>query len=188
MGRCRFVQPDVVRLYLVDVHRRACADLAKQIAAEKEPDKRRALTDAHIVANAKLEQAEGDADYIDVKRELNAGEHRKVLSRMARDFTPGDKLQLKIEEVGLTKLSAYIIGWSFTDAEGQPVPVSDSAIDNLDQDSYQELIAAVDAHEEAQNASREAERKNLIGRSKSAAISGSAENLDGRSTSSSASA
>jgi hypothetical protein len=128
MSRCRFVQPDLVRLPL------------------------------------------SDGDYIDVKRELNAGEQRRVFSRMVRDMTPGEKLTLKADEVGRTKLSEYIVGWSFTDVDGKPVPVSDSAIDNLDTDTYAELVKAIDAHEEAQNTTREAERKNPSGRSKSEVI------------------
>jgi hypothetical protein len=132
MGRCRFVQPDVVRLSL------------------------------------------SDGDFIDAKRELNAGEQRRVFSRMVRDMTPGEKLTLKADEVGRTKLSEYIVGWSFTDVDGKPVPVSDSAIDNLDTDTYAELVKAIDEHEAAETAKREARLKNRASASGSKTISESA--------------
>lgn len=110
--RCRFVQPEIVRLSL------------------------------------------SDGDFIDVKKELTAGEQRRMFAAMMRDMTPGEKVTLNPELVGRTKLTAYVVGWSFVDAEGKPVPVSDSAIDNLDTDSYAEMVKAIDAHEAAQEAEK----------------------------------
>lgn len=111
-------------------------------------------------------------DFIDVKKQLNAGEQRRVFGRMVRDMTPGEKVTLDPEQVGRTKLVEYIVGWSFTGADGQPVPFSESALDNLNTETYAELIKAIDAHETAQ----EAERKNAqaAGESNSATTSSSA--------------
>lgn len=127
--RCRFVQPDIVRLTLTD------------------------------------------GDFVDVKKQLNAGEQRRLFAHMMRDMTPGEKVQLIPEQVGRTKLVEYVIGWSFVDAENKPVPVSESAIDNLDTETYQELIKAIDEHEAAQDAAREAARANPTGATGSKAIS-----------------
>ena len=120
MGRCRFVQPDVVRLTL------------------------------------------SDGDYIDVKRELNAGEQRKVFSRLVKTMHFSEKPEIDPEQVGLSKVAEYLVGWSFTDASGKPVPVSDAAISNLDGDTYGEIVKAIDAHDEAVTAARDA-RKNATG-------------------------
>lgn len=113
MSRCRFVQPDIVRLPL------------------------------------------SDGDFIDVKRELNAGEQRKLFAGMVRDgVIPGEKTVLDPEQVGITKLVAYLVGWSLVDAKGAPVPVSEAALKNLDVETYTEIMTAVDTHETEQEAKR----------------------------------
>ena len=128
--RCRFVQPEIVRLPL------------------------------------------SDGDYVDVKKELTAGEQRRMFAGMMRDMTLGEKVTLNPELVGRTKVSAYVIVWSFVDAELKPVPVSDSAIDNLDTETYAELVKAIDAHEAAMEAVKE--KNGTSGRAKSEATSPSA--------------
>lgn len=133
MSRCRFVQPEVVRLSLTD------------------------------------------GDFIDVKRRLNTGEQRKLFGSLVKDMHPGEKLSLIPELVGLTKLVAYIVGWSFVDAERKPVPVSEAAINNLDSETFKELIELVDEHEEQQTALRDAEKNVPAGVSAPSAILKSAE-------------
>ncbi len=107
--RCRFVQPEIVRLYLAD--------------------------------------QDGEADYIDVKKELTAGEQRHIFSGIIKEMNLGEKTTLDPDQVGKTKLVEYLVGWSFLGTDGQPEPVSESAIDCLDPDTYKELIDLVDAHE-----------------------------------------
>lgn len=96
--------------------------------------------------------------WISVKKRLNAGESRKMFARVVKDMTPGSSPQLDPEQVGLTKLLAYVLGWSFTDDDGKPVPFSHAALDNVDPDLYAEMIKAVDEHIEAQDAARSAEK------------------------------
>jgi hypothetical protein len=136
-SRCRFVQPDIVRLTL------------------------------------------SDGDFIDVKKELNAGEQRRLFAHMMRDMVPGEKVTLIPEQVGRTKLIEYVVGWSFTDADGKPVPVSESAIDNLNTTTYAEMVKAVDDHEAAQEAKREQEKNSRDGESASSAISASPSDVTG---------
>jgi hypothetical protein len=101
--------------------------------------------------------------WIDVKKRLNAGESRKMFARVVKDMTPGEKTTLDPEFVGLTKLLAYVLGWSFTDDDGKPVPFSTGALDNLDPDVYAEMIKAIDSHIEAQDEARSAEKNELAG-------------------------
>jgi hypothetical protein len=69
MARCRFVQPDVVRLPL------------------------------------------SDGDFIDVKRELSAGEQRRMFAGMVlHGVVPGEKTLLDPERVGITKMVEYLVG------------------------------------------------------------------------------
>lgn len=120
MARCRFVQPDVVRLPL------------------------------------------SDGDWIDVKKTLNAGESRNVLTRLVKTMHFNEKAEIDPAQVGLSKVVEFLVGWSFVDANGKSVPVSESAINNLDGDTYAELVKAIDAHEEASDAAQEA-LKNATG-------------------------
>lgn len=109
--------------------------------------------------------------WIDVKKRLNAGESRKMFARVVKDMTPGEKTTLDPEFVGLTKLIAYVVGWSFTDDNGQTVPFSHAALDNIDPDLYAEMIKAVDQHIEAQDAARSVEKNAPNGESALLAIS-----------------
>ncbi|HAM41641.1 MAG TPA: hypothetical protein DCP69_09980 [Candidatus Omnitrophica bacterium] len=159
MGRCRFVQPETVRLYLVDVHRSRVRKLEEQIAAGKATKDEVAMLPA-LTAN--LAEAEVDGAFIDVKKELNAGEQRAVFAGMTKDVHAGDvRFALDPAQVGLTKLVAYIVGWSFVDAAGAPVPVSEGAINGLDTETFAELIAAIDAYEDGVEKAR-AMRKNVL--------------------------
>ncbi len=169
MSRNRFVHPQSVRLYLVDVHRREHAELLKKVAEYKPADGSRVdVTDLRAKptpeeiaeSEARVKAAEDDGAFIDVKRELNAGETRRVFSRLVKDMTAGEKISLEPDKIGLTKLVEYLIGWSFVDEDGQPVPVSEDAINALDQATYREITKAIDAHEAEMDAAR---RKNTNG-------------------------
>lgn len=112
MGRCRVVQPEVVRLPL------------------------------------------SGGDFIDVKRELNAGEYFDLIVAQA-------------DRQSFAKILAYVIGWSLCGPDG-PVPYSVEMPDttrrdtvrSLDKATARELIAALDRHEQAVEAQRE-EKKTI---------------------------
>jgi hypothetical protein len=90
-----------------------------------------------------------DGESVDVKRELSYGEQTAMFARMRTQFSAGAVPQLDTTQIGRARMGAYLVGWSFVDAEGTPVPVSPAAIDNLDIDTARELGAALEAHEEA---------------------------------------
>jgi len=100
-----------------------------------------------------------EGDWIEVKKELNAGEQRRVFTNLVKTMQAGEKPELNPEQVGKTKILAYVIAWSFTDGAGKAVPFSATALDNVDPDTYAEIMAAVDAHDEAADKAR-TERKN----------------------------
>ena len=100
-----------------------------------------------------------DGDFIDVKKELNAGEGRGIYTSLVKEMHFGEKATLDPQQVGLTKILAYIVGWSFVGADSKPVPFSASALNNLDAETYAEIETAIDAHEAAIEKAR-AERKN----------------------------
>lgn len=104
-----------------------------------------------------------EGDWIDVKVELTAGETRDLYGRMRPYVTPGEPNQLIAKEVGIARLAAYIVGWSLLDKRGKSVPVTDTTIDGVDMETFQELLAAVDAHITAMDEKRVAEKNERAG-------------------------
>jgi len=108
-----------------------------------------------------------DGDILEVKKILNAGEYRKLIYDQFKDTPDGEKITIDHAKVGMAKLLAYIVGWTFVGINGQPLPyrpdepedIRAATIDGLDQDTYRELIAAVTAHEEREAAALEAQKK-----------------------------
>jgi hypothetical protein len=91
-----------------------------------------------------------DGDFIDVKRELTAGEYY-------------DLVLAQSERKPFAKVLAYVIGWSLCGAENQPLPYSLDMVEtvrrdtvrSLDTPTIRELIAVLDKHEQAVDAARE---------------------------------
>ena len=88
-----------------------------------------------------------DGDYIDLKRDLNAGEYFDLLTAMA-------------DRQKFAKILAYLVGWSFVGEDDRPIPydLDDPAnarrdtIGALDKATLRELITTIDTHETAQDA------------------------------------
>jgi hypothetical protein len=70
--------------------------------------------------------------------------------------------------------------------DGRPEPVSESAIDGLDVDTYREIVDAVDVHDAACEAARLARKNGQDGATRSPAISPSREPVTGASSGSAA--
>jgi hypothetical protein len=87
-----------------------------------------------------------EGDYIDVKRDLNAGEYFDLLTVMA-------------ERRKFAKILAYLVGWSFVGQDEHPIPYAlddpedarRDTIGALDKGTLRELVAAIDKHEAAQD-------------------------------------
>lgn len=103
-----------------------------------------------------------DGDWLDVKRELNAGETLRVWTNLVKEFKPGERPTLRPELVGRTKILEYVVGWSLVDAKGEPVAFTSAALDGLDTDSYAEIVAVIDTHDEEVEKAQ-AERKKSQG-------------------------
>ena len=123
-------------------------------------------------------------DWLLVKKHLTAGEGRAIYSRMLRQGESGD--QINSAKVGMSRVLGYLLDWSITDADDKPVPILNqpedvvaAALDNLELESFTEILTAIDAHIAAMEQAREAERKNFTGGTASSAISPSAESSTG---------
>jgi hypothetical protein len=108
-----------------------------------------------------------DGDWIEVKKELNAGESRNVFTKLVKSMKAGESAELDPAKVGITRILEYLVAWSFTDASGKAVPVSEAAVNNLRPDAYREVMAAIDAHDKAIEEAQEAEKNAPAGSSTS---------------------
>jgi len=95
-------------------------------------------------------------DWITVRRELTAGEQRRVFARTTKPVKAGQPIEIDLEKAGISTLVAYLIDWSFTDVEGKPVAIRDmpaeyviDVLNSLDSDSFAEITDAIDRHEKA---------------------------------------
>ena len=95
-------------------------------------------------------------DWITIKRQLTAGEQRRVFARSAKPVKAGEPIAIDLELAGVSNLVEYLIDWSFTDHAGQPVPIRDmpaeyviATLNSLDGDSFSEIQKAISDHEEA---------------------------------------
>jgi len=93
-----------------------------------------------------------DGDWITVKARLTAGEKRAMFARMYKtvEKTDGTPQQIPdLERVGFARLAAYLVDWSFPEFPIRSVSVEalESALRNLEDDDFGELLTAIDAHE-----------------------------------------
>lgn len=104
-----------------------------------------------------------DGDWIRVKKQLNVKETREVWKPIMGEIKDGWR-RPNIEMVGISEIVAYVVDWSFTDANDNRVKVSMEAVGDLDQESFDEIDAALKTHIAAMETER-AERKNAPGTS-----------------------
>jgi hypothetical protein len=95
-------------------------------------------------------------DWITIKRQLTAGEQRRVFARTTKAVRAGQPIEIDLEKAGISTLVEYLIDWSFTDTEGKPVPIRDmpseyvlDVLNSLDGDSFNELTEAISTHEKS---------------------------------------
>jgi hypothetical protein len=107
-------------------------------------------------------------DTLTVKRRLTSGEQRAMYARM---YLAGADGSLKVNplETGIALIAAYLLDWSLTDEDGRLVVIRDqpletvlAALNMLGQESFTEILKAIQAHEAAMLAER-AEEKKLTG-------------------------
>jgi hypothetical protein len=126
-----------------------------------------------------------NGDTLTVKRRLTAGEQRAMFSRMYQTGAEG-LLQLDRMQLGLATMLAYLVDWTLTDDNGQLVeirglPPEDLAVilDSLTPEDFKEISTAIDAHSEAMEAFRAAEKKTASGGAGSPSTSPSPADLVG---------
>lgn len=106
-----------------------------------------------------------DGDTLTVKTRLTHGERS---DSYARQYTTSDegKLTLIPGQIKLSMVTAYLVDWSLTDAAGQIVPIFqepvaavEAALNTLSPEDFDEVYAAIAAHERKLLAERAQEKK-----------------------------
>lgn len=107
-----------------------------------------------------------DGKFIDIRKRLTHGETEDMYTRMSPH---ADVLNRR--EVRTAKILAYLLGWSLTDDDGTPAPMAPTlpeqtrldTIRSLDPDRAVEMWHAIEAHEDAMDQARQAQKKILSG-------------------------
>lgn len=120
----------------------------------------------HRPETVKLDISLGD--WLLVKKHLTAGERMDMYAAMMKATSTGETIDSA--RVGVCRVSTYLLDWSITDAEGLPVVIRDqpqavvvSALRALDPESFTEVLNAVDAHDDAMEKARVAEKNAQVG-------------------------
>ena len=116
-------------------------------------------------------------DTLTVKKYLTAGEFRELLRTSTRPVkytdaqaaaAKGADLAIEIDptESGLAIVLAYLLDWTFTDADGRPLVIRDqpsavvrAALDAIDAESYMEVQRAIQTHDRIMKATIAQEKK-----------------------------
>jgi len=126
----------------------------------------------HRPATERLALSEGD--YLLVKQDLTAGEYRTLMRAASRPVTVTGTatpvMELDPIAAGVAMVVAYLLDWSFTDADGrklaiadQPAAVVQAALDTIDSDAYMEVQRAIQDHQAARAAALAEEKKTRTG-------------------------
>jgi hypothetical protein len=89
-----------------------------------------------------------DGDWIEVKKRLSVGEARYATSSFIGAFKQDGSRIPNLETLGMGQTLAYLVRWSFRDAQDLPVSVSLDALKALDMDTYREIEEAIEQHEQ----------------------------------------
>jgi hypothetical protein len=95
-----------------------------------------------------------DGDYLDVNKELNAGQYLELLTAL-------------VDRKPFAKAIAYLVSWSLVGLNGQPLPYDldmpeedrRATIGALDKNTVREITAALDKHEAAEQAAVDTKKK-----------------------------
>lgn len=103
-------------------------------------------------------------DTLTVLKRLTHGERQAIFGRQYQSGPDG--LALRTAQLGLAKVTAYLLDWSLVGPDGkqviirdQPIEVLEAALNNLPPEDFDEIKEAIDAHENAMLAERALEKK-----------------------------
>lgn len=117
-----------------------------------------------------------DGDWIEVKKRLTTGESRRSKAVLVKEVRQDGRMTPDFEMVGIAEVLAYLVDWSLKDKDGKPSRIDTdakkrAAIDQLDDDTFEEISDAIAAHVKAEEEARAEAKKPKDGGIKSEATS-----------------
>lgn len=113
-----------------------------------------------FVSLATVRKELSDGDWVEFKERLSYGEQQRLaggaLGRATGMFEGKPEVALDMAHYQIKRFAIWIVDWSFVDAKGKRVPVSEDAIANLDPDTAQEIDDALTDYIEAMDAEKKA--------------------------------
>lgn len=116
---------------------------------------------SRFVTPAEVRIPISDGDYLIVKNRLNAGETLAMYAAMRGTDEHVDPIKF-----GAAIIQAYLLDWSIAGDDGhivsirnQPPDVVAGALLNLEYPDFQEILAAIQAHEKAIDAARQEKKQ-----------------------------
>lgn len=97
-----------------------------------------------------------DDDWIEIKERLTYGE-QQALGNSALVGTRAGGFEVDFARVPQIRMATWITDWSFANADGKSIPVSPAAIANLDPETAEEIISALNDYQ----AQRDADPKDV---------------------------
>jgi hypothetical protein len=107
-----------------------------------------------------------DGEWLELAKELTAGEYRDMVSAQFQDMTAGETPSLNLKQVGMSRILAYVKDWSFVDFKDGPLPITEEWIRKFDQGTFAELLGAVNKHDDDIDKATEARKNDLATASK----------------------
>jgi hypothetical protein len=94
-----------------------------------------------------------DGEWLELAKELTAGEYREMFVAQVKDAPMGlsgaEGFTMDLRQVGIAKVLAYVKDWSYVDFKGEPLPVTLEWLRKFDKQTFEDVVAAVDAHDDA---------------------------------------
>ena len=112
------------------------------------------MSRCRVVAPEVVRLPLSDGDYLDVNKELNAGQYLELLTAL-------------VDRKPFAKAIAYLVSWSLVGLNGQPLPYEldmpeeerRATIGALDKGTVREITAVLDKHEAAEEQALVAKKK-----------------------------
>lgn len=114
----------------------------------------------------RLELGSGeDAYWVEIKKRLSVGEKRKATAVVAAVIQGGFKPDMDALG-GKAQVMAYLVDWNLRDSQDKPLVIDTDGkkaaiLDALDEETFEEISNAIEAHAEAQKKADATERKNV---------------------------
>lgn len=137
------------------------------------------MSDSWFVVPETKRLALPGGQFIDVKKRLTYGEDRAAHAAIIKEMRQDGRITPDMEMIELAQVAAYLVDWSLADGSGTPVEIDTeakkiAALQALAPEKFALIKEAIDAHVDAAEKARSAEKNGQAGGNTSSTTSPSA--------------